>query len=177
MSNSKSKPTAGKPASSPSGTPKKPASSQKTPVKSTKPSANLWLIVAAVVVVAVIAVIAFLLRGNSSDSTASASLPKEISVAQAKEKYDSDAFVLDVRQPEEWDQVHIPGATLIPLGELQSRLSEVPKDKEVVVVCRSGNRSQEGRDILLNAGFENATSMAGGMNQWSAAGYPTVSGP
>ena len=177
MSKSKSKHTAGKPAASKSSTTNKPTSTQKTPAKPAKPSVNLWLIVAAVAVVAVIAVIAILSRGNSSDSTAAASLPKEISVAQAKEKYDSDAFVLDVRQPEEWDQVHIPGATLIPLGELQSRLSEVPKDKEVVVVCRSGNRSQEGRDILLNAGFENVTSMAGGMNQWSAAGYPTVSGP
>jgi rhodanese-related sulfurtransferase len=81
--------------------------------------------------------------------------------------------VLDVRQPEEWDQVHIPGTTLIPLGELESRLSEVPKDKEVVVVCRSGNRSQQGRDILLNAGFEQVTSMTGGLNDWRSSGYPT----
>ncbi|MEA5077769.1 MAG: rhodanese-like domain-containing protein, partial [Anaerolineaceae bacterium] len=69
-----------------------------------------------------------------------------------------------------------PGATLIPLGELANRLSELPKDQEIVVVCRSGNRSAQGRDILLNAGFTNVTSMAGGMNQWSAAGYETTSG-
>jgi len=171
MSTSKSKQTASKPSASTSGTANKPPSSHKTPTKSAKPSLNLLLIVAAVLVVAVIAVIAFLPRGNS------ASLPSEISVSQAKDLYDSGAFVLDVRQPEEWNEVHIPNTTLIPLGELQSRLSEVPKDKQVVVVCRSGNRSQEGRDILLKAGFENVTSMAGGMNQWSAAGYPTVSGP
>jgi rhodanese-related sulfurtransferase len=82
-----------------------------------------------------------------------------------------------VREPDEWVESHIPGATLIPLGELASRVSEVPQDQEVVVVCRSGNRSAEGRDILLSAGFEHVTSMAGGVNQWKAAGFETVSGP
>jgi rhodanese-related sulfurtransferase len=56
-------------------------------------------------------------------------------------------------------------------------VSEVPQDQEVVVVCRSGNRSQQGRDILLSAGFEQVTSMAGGVNQWKSAGFETVSGP
>jgi rhodanese-related sulfurtransferase len=177
MSKSKAKQTAGKSTASKSGTANNPASSQKKPAKNAKSPVNLWLIIAAVAVVAVIAAIAFLPRGNSSDTTATASLPKEISVAQAKDMYDSGAYVLDVRQPEEWNQVHIPGTTLIPLGELQNRLDEVPKGKDVVVVCRSGNRSQQGRDILLNAGFDQVTSMAGGVNQWSAAGYPTTSGP
>jgi rhodanese-related sulfurtransferase len=72
--------------------------------------------------------------------------------------------------------VHIPDATLIPLGELVSRVSEVPRDRQVVVVCRSGNRSAEGRDILLRAGFPSVTSMAGGMNDWAASGYATASG-
>jgi len=67
-------------------------------------------------------------------------------------------------------------ATLIPLDQLQARLNELPKDKEVLVVCRSGNRSQEGRDILLAAGF-NATSMAGGMKDWYAKGFPVEGAP
>ena len=75
-----------------------------------------------------------------------------------------------------WNTVHIPGANLIPLGELASRVDELPKDQEIVVVCHSGNRSAKGRDILLKAGFTQVTSMAGGMTQWEAAGYPTVSG-
>jgi rhodanese-related sulfurtransferase len=145
--------------------------------KSTKKSLNIWLILAAAAVVVVIAAVAFLPRGNSSGAPAIASLPREISVAQAKEKYDSGAFLLDVRQPEEWNEYHVPGATLIPLGELASRVDELPKDREIVVVCRSGNRSQEGRDILLNAGFDQVTSMAGGLIDWRAAGYPIVSGP
>ena len=102
---------------------------------------------------------------------------QEISVSQAAEKRDSGAFMLDVRQPEEWNELHIPDATLIPLGELSTRLSEVPKDQEIVVYCRSGNRSKEGADILTRTGFTNVVSMAGGINQWSAAGYPTVTGP
>lgn len=104
-------------------------------------------------------------------------IAREISVAQAVEKRSAGAFILDVRQPDEWNQVHIPGATLIPLDQLETRLNEVPKDQEIVVVCRSGNRSQAGRDILLNAGYQRVTSMAGGMLDWVQQGYPSVSGP
>jgi rhodanese-related sulfurtransferase len=171
MSKSKSKHPAGKPAASKGAPPKSGQPSSKTPAKSAKKPLNVWLIVGAVAVIAVIALVAFLPRGGS------AGLPKEISVAQAKEEYDSGTFLLDVRQPEEWNEYHIPGTTLIPLGELKSRVNELPQDKEIVVVCRSGNRSQEGRDILLSAGLEQVTSMAGGVNEWRAAGYPTVSGP
>jgi len=103
-------------------------------------------------------------------------LPAEVSVADALALREGGAFVLDVREPSEWAAVHIPDATLIPLGELASRVSEVPRDRQVVVVCRSGNRSARGRDILLGAGFASVTSMAGGLNDWAAAGYPTTSG-
>jgi rhodanese-related sulfurtransferase len=72
---------------------------------------------------------------------------------------------------------HIEGATLIPLGELAARTGEVPDDMDIVVVCRSGNRSAQGRDILRDAGLAGATSMAGGMNDWIAAGRPYVTGP
>ena len=85
--------------------------------------------------------------------------------------------MLDVREPDEWEDFHMPGATFIPLGELPDRLSEVPTNREIVVVCRSGNRSQEGRDILLKAGFTNVSSMAGGMNKWRSQGLPVESGP
>ncbi len=66
---------------------------------------------------------------------------------------------------------------LFHLGELTARLSEIPKDRNIVVVCRSGNRSAVGRDLLLNSGFANVTSMAAGMNSWQARGYPVVTGP
>jgi rhodanese-related sulfurtransferase len=100
-------------------------------------------------------------------------LSPEISVEEAQQMYQDGAFFLDVRTQEEWDEFHIPNTTLIPLNELESRLSELPDDEEIVVVCRSGNRSQSGRDILLNSGFEQATSMAGGVTEWRSKGYPT----
>ncbi len=114
-----------------------------------------------------------LLQGEDETevSAESNSLPREISVDTAAELRDDGAFMLDVREQSEWDEFHMPGAQLIPLGELPSRLSELPQDQKIVVVCRSGNRSATGRDILLDAGFTNVTSMAGGMNEWRSAGY------
>ena len=53
------------------------------------------------------------------------------------------------------------------------RMSELPKDKDIVVVCRSGNRSKEGTTILRDAGFARVTCMTGGLQAWAAAGYPT----
>jgi rhodanese-related sulfurtransferase len=100
-----------------------------------------------------------------------------VTVSQASEKRDQGAFMLDVREPSEWQDFHMPGATLIPLGELPDRLSEIPTDQEIVVVCNSGNRSRTGRDILLDAGFSNVTSMTGGMQEWRSDGLPVVSGP
>ena len=124
-----------------------------------------WGIPAVLVFLALLAAIVFFLQPESAT-------PLEVSVDQAYQAYQDGAFFLDVREQAEWDAFHIPGATLIPLGQLADRLAEVPTDQEIVVVCRSGNRSQSGRDILLEAGFGNVTSMSGGVTAWSAAGYP-----
>lgn len=101
----------------------------------------------------------------------------EINVEQAYQKYQESAFILDVRQPEEWNEGHIPNATLIPLDQLAPRVNELPRDREIVVVCRSGNRSREGTLILLENGFKQVSSMAGGITNWAAKGYPLVQGP
>jgi rhodanese-related sulfurtransferase len=95
-----------------------------------------------------------------------------ISAAQAYQEYQQGAFFLDVRSQEEWDQAHIANSTLIPLDELQNRLSEIPKDRDIVVVCLTGHRSEEGMTILRNAGFSHASCMDGGLSAWKAAGYP-----
>jgi rhodanese-related sulfurtransferase len=125
----------------------------------------------------VVALIIQNFRRMVNHATGSGAYPLEISVEEAVAKRDAGAFLLDVRQPEEWNELHVPDSTLIPLSELASREDELPKDQEIVVVCRSGNRSAQGRDILLEAGFAQVTSLAGGLTQWKAAGYPTVSGP
>ena len=113
----------------------------------------------------------------SSQSSAASSYPREITVSDAVAKREAGAFILDVRQPEEWNEFHVPDSTLIPLDQLASSVNTLPKDKEIVIVCRSGNRSAQARDLLLSEGFTQVTSMAGGLNQWKAAGYPTISGP
>ena len=114
--------------------------------------------------------------GSTATSAAPTAIPMTVSVSEASALHDAGAFVLDVREPSEFAAGHIAGATLIPLGELASRTSEVPHDKTVLVVCHSGNRSAQGRDILRQAGFTNVTSMAGGMTDWSAAGLPVTTG-
>jgi rhodanese-related sulfurtransferase len=114
--------------------------------------------------------------GPATASAAATTLPLTVGVAQAAALKDRGAFVLDVREPNEWATGHIRGATLIPLGQLADRTGEVPRDRTVVVVCHTGNRSAQGRDILRQAGFTNVTSMTGGMAAWIAAGLPIQTG-
>ena len=116
--------------------------------------------------IGVFAVVAFFLFQPA------ASAPSEISVAQAYEKFQQGAFFLDVRSQEEWSQVHISKSTLIPLDQLSNRLDEVPKDQDVVVICRSGVRSKAGMTVLREAGYTRAVCMTGGLIAWKAAGYP-----
>jgi rhodanese-related sulfurtransferase len=112
----------------------------------------------------------------TAPATPAVPLPDTVTVTEASALRDAGAFVLDVREPEEWAQVHIPGAVLIPLDELPGRLAEVPRDRDVVVVCRTGHRSEVGRNILRQAGFARVTSLDGGVTEWQAAGLPTESG-
>lgn len=119
--------------------------------------------------VAIVAFIVYLIA--SSGGGTKPALASEVNADDGYQMVQDGAFMLDVRTQEEWDEYHAPMATLVPLDQLQARLSELPKDKQILVVCRSGNRSQEGRDILIAAGY-NATSMAGGMKDWYAKGYP-----
>ncbi len=130
-----------------------------------------------VIIIIPLILLAFLFLALQNPAASTLTLDKEISVDEAYQLFQNDEFILDVRQPEEYEAGHIPGSVLIPLDELESRLSEIPNDNEVVVVCRSGNRSATGRDILLNAGFANVTSMAGGMNQWINKGFEIIVGP
>lgn len=121
-----------------------------------------------------VAFVVYLIASAGIGSTSK--LTSLVNVDEAFEMYQGGAFVLDVRTQEEWDEYHAPNTTLIPLDQLPARINEVPKDKEILVVCRSGNRSQEGRDILLAAGY-NATSMTGGLKEWYAKGYPIEGAP
>jgi rhodanese-related sulfurtransferase len=93
-------------------------------------------------------------------------------VAEVKDR--EDVYVLDVRQQWEYDEGHIPGVVLLPLGELPSRLGEVPTDQTVIVTCRTGNRSGQAVDFLRQNGFDNVHNMLGGIVAWEQAGYEVV---
>jgi phage shock protein E len=82
-----------------------------------------------------------------------------------------DVVILDVREQSEYDAGHIPGVTLIPLNDVPNRLNEIPKDKPVIVTCRSGNRSGQATDFLRQQGYTNVHNMTGGINAWQQAGY------
>ena len=82
-----------------------------------------------------------------------------------------DVVILDVREQSEYDAGHIPGVTLIPLNDVPNRLSDIPKDKPVIVTCRSGNRSGQATDFLRQQGYTNVHNMTGGINAWQQAGY------
>mgnify|MGYP001217530859 CR=1 FL=1 len=84
-------------------------------------------------------------------------------------------FILDVRQPDEYRAGHIAGAKLIPLGELRSRINELPQDRQILCVCASGSRSSLATSQLASAGL-NPLNMRGGMSGWQNAGYPVKTG-
>ena len=84
-------------------------------------------------------------------------------------------LVIDVRQPEEYRTGHIAGSKLIPLGELGKRVNELPKDREIVCVCASGNRSRSATKFLIGSGY-NAFDMQGGMFRWQRAELPVKKG-
>ncbi|WP_169949226.1 rhodanese-like domain-containing protein [Microbispora sp. H11081] len=85
-----------------------------------------------------------------------------------------DAYLLDVRENEEWVAGHAPGAVHIPLGELQARVEEVPHDRQVFVVCRVGGRSAHAAMWLNHIGRD-AVNVDGGMQSWAVTGRPMVS--
>jgi sulfur-carrier protein adenylyltransferase/sulfurtransferase len=108
--------------------------------------------------------------------TATESNETEIDVRELKRKMDAkeDFFLLDVREPNEYQIGRIPGSTLIPLGEVPQRYQEIPKDREVVVHCKMGGRSAKAAAFLRQQGFTNVKNLKGGILDWSDKIDPTV---
>lgn len=96
----------------------------------------------------------------------------QLTVEEAKRRaVEKNAVILDVREPEEWDAAHIPGAIHIPVGQLEQRLSELPQGRPLVAACRSGSRSEDATRLLRERGYD-AANLAGGMTAWRRAGLP-----
>jgi rhodanese-related sulfurtransferase len=83
-------------------------------------------------------------------------------------------YLLDVREDDEWAAGHAPGAVHIPVGTLSERAAEIPQDREVYVICRSGARSAYATQALTGAGWK-AVNVSDGMTGWAVAGKPMVS--
>jgi len=99
-----------------------------------------------------------------------------VSVSELKRKMDAHESItlLDVREPWEYEIAQIAGARLIPLGELEERLAEIPREGMLVVQCHSGMRSEHGARLLRQAGFENVYNLEGGIEAWSSEVDPAV---
>lgn len=98
----------------------------------------------------------------------------QVTPEQAREKQQEGAVLLDVREPEEWREGHVPDAVHIPLGSLGARYRELDPSREIVTVCRSGHRSTTALKILQKAGFSRVHNLTGGMIAWQEKKLPVT---
>jgi rhodanese-related sulfurtransferase len=97
----------------------------------------------------------------------------DVSAEDGRQMVETGGLLLDVREADEWDAGHAPEAVWIPMGELQARVDELPRDRRIVAICRSGGRSHTVAAALLDAGFD-AVNLDGGMRAWAAEDYDVV---
>ena len=92
----------------------------------------------------------------------------EITPVELKKKLDAGEtpLILDVREPNEYQINRIAGSTLIPLGELPRRYQELPRDREIILQCKTGARSARAQDFLKSVGFASVKNLRGGIRDW-----------
>lgn len=100
----------------------------------------------------------------------------EVDIDTFADAWESGAAVLDVREPDEYADGHVPGATLIPLGQLGQRIHEVPEGRPLYVICATGGRSRSAATALVNQVGVEAINVAGGTKGWIASGRDFVTG-
>lgn len=98
----------------------------------------------------------------------------EVTPEEALRRQQAGALIVDVREPEEWRAGHIPGAVHVPLGELSGRVRELDPERELILVCRSGNRSAQATALLQQAGFRQVYNLAGGLIAWGRHRLPII---
>ncbi len=97
-----------------------------------------------------------------------------ITPLDALEQQRHGALIVDVRDHDEWDDEHVADAMLVPLDELSARHMEIPRDREIILMCQSGRRSALARDQLAAAHSLRAANLEGGIVAWKKAGLPVV---
>jgi rhodanese-related sulfurtransferase len=115
-------------------------------------------------------------RENAAMPTDDCAAQLEVDLETFAAAHAEGAVVLDVRNPDEYEAGHVPGAKLIPLPELASRQEEIPDGDPVYVICATGGRSLVATKAMAEAGWR-ALSVAGGTKGWIEQGRPYVSGP
>jgi phage shock protein E len=158
------------------------------PPKKENPMTGLFIITAVLALALAGVVVGFMSSGDSADETASNDSNSAVAVAGVEslpplidaDTYQStfiqggaDHYLLDVRTIEEFEAGHIEGSANISHTEVAARLAEIPKDKPVVVYCRSGNRSSQAVQVLRDAGYTQVYDL-GGIIAWEEAGYSLV---
>jgi rhodanese-related sulfurtransferase len=103
----------------------------------------------------------------------SAEAVPEVSAEEGHREVEAGALLLDVREADEWEAGHAPDAVWIPLGEVEARLGELPRDRRIVAICRSGARSLAVTGALGGAGFD-IVNLEGGMRAWAAEDLPVI---
>ena len=114
-------------------------------------------------------------RGEGAPMTEGLAVP-EVDVDDLQKMLAEGATLLDVREPDEVEEVRVPGGLRIPLQSLPERLDEIPSPGSLYVICAVGGRSQAAVDFLRDNGID-AVNVTGGTNAWVAADFPTESGP
>ena len=99
----------------------------------------------------------------------------EVTAEEGHRLVEEGAFLLDVREADEWDAGRAPVAVWIPLGEIAARAAELPRDRRIVAICRTGARSLAVASALIGAGYD-AVNLEGGMRAWAAEDYEVVAG-
>lgn len=101
---------------------------------------------------------------------------KDVTPEEGQRRVQAGALLVDVREPNEFDEVHAQGAHLLPLSEFEARFQELPKDRPLVMICRSGARSARAGQYLLENGYTDVVNLEGGTLAWKDAGLPTEEG-
>jgi rhodanese-related sulfurtransferase len=96
-----------------------------------------------------------------------------VSVQEAAAMVEQGALLIDIRELNEWQMIRIPGAEFKPLSQIQEWFEELPRDRDIILQCRSGNRSAQATQALINqAGFDRVFNLTGGIIAWHSADLP-----
>ena len=100
-------------------------------------------------------------------------IKETVTVADALERQKLGALIIDVRDDDEYAEAHVAGSLHVPLPDIESRLSEIPKDRDVLLFCRSGRRSGKAQDVLVDTHhYRTVSNIEGGIIAWAEAKLP-----